>query len=289
MQHLTNPKLLMMTYLINDIPKPTEPPKAASFNTKGRFPSNSYSYLSPQEQKIVRFTSNVLEEFIPIRIVKVFDTYTDRIQDELAEAAALALYKNVKSTELSNDTNKIISEEQSIDAPVVDTIIDSKVNKKVEQMTNQLTAIQRAHDKALKNIKQYQAQISSINDAPVISTISSTSASTSASNCNPNSNLNSILKGGANIKSQMKTTPTWSTPSTQTEVSSISTSSTGPTRVAFKDLPVKQQKEIRKQRQLRQKLNRKKRKIEDHTISTKGFKNAKSPNMSSCSTKKDRE
>lgn len=156
-------------------------------------------------------------------------------------------------------------------------------------MTNQPTAIQRAHDKALKNIKQYQAQISSINDAPVISTISSTSASTSASNCNPNSNLNSILKGGANIESQMKTTPTWSTPSTQTEVSSISTSSTGPTRVAFKDLPVKQQKEIRKQRQLRQKLNRKKRKIEDHTISTKGFKNAKSPNMSSCSTKKDRE
>ena len=284
---------------VNDIPKPTDPPTAAPLDAEGRFPSDSYSYLTPQERKIVRFTSSVLEEFIPILTVKVFETYTDRIQDELAEAAALALYKNVKSTELSNDTNKIISEEQSIDAPTVDAIIDSKVNKKVERMTNQLTAIRRAHDKALNNIRVYQAQIASFNDASVISTISSTSASTTSTstpapnnhsaNSPANSHPNSILKGGATIESQMKTAPTWTTPSTQTEVSSISTNSAVPTRVAFKDLPVAQQKEIKKQRQLRQKLNRKKRKLGDHAVSTKGSKSAKSPSMSFRSTKKDRE
>ena len=147
---------------VTPIQKPNTPPNAPP-NADDGFPSNIYSYLSNKDREIISCVSNVLEQFIPIITLHTFKEYNDRIQNELAEAAALALYKNAKVTELCNDTNKIISEEQSINTPTVNTIIDCKVNDKVKRMTDQLTSIQRAHDKALRNLKNLQELATSSN------------------------------------------------------------------------------------------------------------------------------
>ena len=63
---------------VEHIPKPKDI-LGATPNAKGRLSSDSYSYLSPQELKIVSYTSSILEEFILILTVQVFYTYTDRI------------------------------------------------------------------------------------------------------------------------------------------------------------------------------------------------------------------
>ena len=100
------------------------------------FPSDTYSYLSKMDRSIISCTSCILQQYIPIITLHTYDLYNDRIQDSLAEAAALAMYKNNKASELYNDVNTLISAEQSVNAPTVDNMIDIKVNSKIKTMSD---------------------------------------------------------------------------------------------------------------------------------------------------------
>ena len=54
--------------------------------------------------------------------------------------------------ELSNKTEKIICEEQSVNTPTIKTIISNDVDDKIKTIHNKLTALQKKHKDALSNL-----------------------------------------------------------------------------------------------------------------------------------------
>ena len=78
------------------------------------------------------------------------NNHQEQIQFDLAEAASLALYNNNKKIQLSNDVSKILHEEQSIKAPLMQMMIRDQVKWEINQMTSKITTLQQKHTKAVQ-------------------------------------------------------------------------------------------------------------------------------------------
>ena len=62
------------------------------------------------------------------------------------------LHNNGKRTEISNETNKILTEEKTINIPIIEALIDNSINLKIQKMQKQLNDIHKKYEKALKNL-----------------------------------------------------------------------------------------------------------------------------------------
>ena len=82
---------------------------------------------------IINMTQDILGEIIPTLTLDLFKTHINRIQFELVGAAALVFYKNVKTDELCNDTNKILPVKQGVSAPTLKAIVDIKIDGNIKE------------------------------------------------------------------------------------------------------------------------------------------------------------
>ena len=59
---------------------------------------------------------------------------------------------------MSNDVSKILHEEKSVKAPLVQTMISDKIRLVINQMKSKITALQQKYTKALQRIKNLQGE-----------------------------------------------------------------------------------------------------------------------------------
>ena len=70
---------------------------------KDPYPLASLKDFSADDHDIINVTMSILKDILHLITVKLFETYSKKIQFELAEGALLAFYRNVQRSELSND------------------------------------------------------------------------------------------------------------------------------------------------------------------------------------------
>ena len=102
---------------------------------------------------ILDATLTVLQKFIPILTVTVFEKYNKQIQWELAEAASQALYINTKRSQMTKDVSEIIDKEESVKAPILKSIINLGVKNEVSKLRQEIAHLNEKCKKAKENLE----------------------------------------------------------------------------------------------------------------------------------------
>ena len=110
------------------------------------------------DRLILDATLPILQKFIPVLTVSVFETYNKRIQWELAEAASHALYLNTKRSQMTMDVSKIIDEEESVKAPILKSIINLGVKNEVANLRKEISHLNEKCRKASDNLKKLKEE-----------------------------------------------------------------------------------------------------------------------------------
>ena len=154
----------------------------------------------------------------------------------------------------------------------------------MRHMSDKLTCIQRANGKALRNLKKLQDATVSFQSDNITKSSSSTSTKLSIS-------TSSSLKGRADTKHHVSTAPPLDSilkKSGPTDISDLSTPSEI-SKTPFVKLSKEEQAEIRKKRNQRQRMNRKKRKLECRDATNKEQHGGRPTNTSNRSSRKDKK
>ena len=135
----------------------TSTTSTSSSNTPSSAPKITTSLSIHFEDKtITDAVTKRLTEFISFLTIDVLKKYEDDLKLELAEAASAAMYKNNKRSQMSEETSKIINAEQSINAPIVTSIINEQVDSEVKKLQNKLATLE--HRIKLKKEEERQVK-----------------------------------------------------------------------------------------------------------------------------------
>ena len=125
--------------------------------------TQTYATLTTQEKRIVDSCEDILIRLLPHLTLDVYEGYIGKIQFALAESQALALYNNAKHSELARETSKIVSAEQSVNAPIVKSMINEGIDFKLKQLQNKIDNLTKKNRKAKEELKDLKGQACSEN------------------------------------------------------------------------------------------------------------------------------
>ena len=125
--------------------------------------THTYTTLTIQEKRTIDSCTNILIRLLPHLTFDVYEGYTKKMEFALAEAKALALYNNAKHSELARETNKIVSVEQSVNAPIVKSMINEGIDFKLKQLQNKIDNLTMKNKKAKEDLKDLKGQACSKN------------------------------------------------------------------------------------------------------------------------------
>ena len=167
----------------NNPPNPLNPPNPPN-------PSLLPPKYTMQDNKILEGVMPILFKLIPLLTVSVFERYEETAQFKLAEAECAAMYENTKRSQMCNEVNKILDNKQSVKGTIIKSIISDEVQSELSKMRNKVKNSQHKIDEANKKLTSLKSSNNSSNNSSKDRAVSKFVKTAANTELNQNLNIN---------------------------------------------------------------------------------------------------